>query len=116
MAPILAHYAARMVIWPLLAFEPSRIAGLIRSARTVVIETAERDFLKRAASGLEESVVAPRVPESPPGQDRPGAVAHGRPRRCYRTASATRSASGAGSAGSIGPSPEGSMTSASNHA
>lgn len=59
MAPILAHYAARMVIWPFLAFEPSRIAGLIRSARTVVIETAERDFLKRAASGLEESVVSP---------------------------------------------------------
>ena len=59
MVPILAHYAARMVTWPFLAFEPSRIADLIRPAQTVVIETAERDFLKRAASGLDESVVTP---------------------------------------------------------
>ncbi len=59
MYPMLEHYSARLAIASFLALRPAQIVNLLRGSRTVIVETSERDFLKRAATGLPETVLSP---------------------------------------------------------
>jgi hypothetical protein len=59
-APMLAPYASkRFVNATFLALNPRLIVQLLRRSDTAIIETVERDFLNRAAVGIEQSVLTP---------------------------------------------------------
>ncbi len=56
---MLEHYAAKLIELQWLASpSPSQISQGIRQAHTIIIETVERDFLKRAASVLTPAVLS----------------------------------------------------------
>jgi alginate O-acetyltransferase complex protein AlgJ len=64
--PMLQHYAARLVDLPWLFTSPRQIVQVIRQSRVVIVETSERDFLNRAAIGIQQSVLTPAFLKSLP--------------------------------------------------
>jgi alginate O-acetyltransferase complex protein AlgJ len=67
-APLLRPYAARFTSPPFLALNPRSIVKALRQADTVIVETVERDFVKRAAVGINESVLTPRFLDALPAE------------------------------------------------
>jgi hypothetical protein len=57
--PMLPPYAERLVPQAWLFSTPDQVVAGIQQSTTVIIETVERDFLNRAAQGLDQSVVTP---------------------------------------------------------
>jgi alginate O-acetyltransferase complex protein AlgJ len=67
-APLLAPYAGTFSSPSFLALNPRSIVDALRQSDTVIVETVERDFVKRAAVGIDESVLTPRFLDALPGE------------------------------------------------
>jgi alginate O-acetyltransferase complex protein AlgJ len=59
-APLLKPYFSRLSTPSFLGVDQRAILQLLRQSRIVIVETVERDFLKRAAEHIDESVLTPR--------------------------------------------------------
>jgi hypothetical protein len=58
--PLLQPYFSRLSTPSFLGVDQRSILTLLRQSRIVIVETVERDFLKRAAEHIDESVLTPR--------------------------------------------------------
>jgi hypothetical protein len=58
--PLLGPYMQHLDNVTFLAVNPLQIVQRLQQARTVIVETVERDFLNRAAIGTEQEVLSPR--------------------------------------------------------
>jgi alginate O-acetyltransferase complex protein AlgJ len=66
--PMIAPYAGHLLNATFLALTPRQIVGLLRRSDTVIVETVERDFVKRPAVGIDQSVLTPAFLDALPGE------------------------------------------------